>query len=116
MVRKNAAPQLRKFAELFGIPVVTTFMGKGAITAESECYVGTLGLGNDRQIPDLFARPTSSSLSGYDLVDTARADGTPTSTRRSSTSTSLPRKWTSTTCRRWRSSPISGKPSSSSRA
>jgi acetolactate synthase-1/2/3 large subunit len=69
VVRKNAALQLRKFAELFGIPVATTFMGKGAITAESECAVGTLGLGQDRQIPDLFAKTDLVIAVGYDLVE-----------------------------------------------
>jgi len=69
VVRKNAASQLRKFAELFGIPVVTTFMGKGAITSESECSVGTIGLGEDRQIPDLFAKTDLVIAVGYDLVE-----------------------------------------------
>jgi acetolactate synthase-1/2/3 large subunit len=69
VVRKNAASQLRKFAELFGIPVVTTFMGKGAITAESDCSVGTLGLGQDRQIPDVFTRADLVIAIGYDLVE-----------------------------------------------
>lgn len=69
VVRKNAAPQLKKFAELFGIPVVTTFMGKGAITARSECYVGTLGLGQDRQVPDLFANTDLVIAVGYDPVE-----------------------------------------------
>ncbi len=69
VVRKNAAPQLRKFAEIFGIPVVTTFMGKGAITAESECSVGTLGLGQDRQVPDLLAKTDLVIAVGYDLVE-----------------------------------------------
>ncbi len=69
VVRKNAASQLRKFAELFGVPVVTTFMGKGAITAESDCYVGTIGLSRDRQIPDLFMKTDLVIAVGYDLVE-----------------------------------------------
>jgi acetolactate synthase-1/2/3 large subunit len=69
VVRKNAAPQLRKFAELFGIPVVTTFMGKGAISAASDCYVGTLGLGLDRQVSDVFAKADLVVAVGYDLVE-----------------------------------------------
>ncbi len=69
VVRKNAAAQLRKFAELFGIPVVTTFMGKGGITAESDCYIGTLGLGRDRQIPDVFLKADLVIAVGYDLVE-----------------------------------------------
>jgi acetolactate synthase-1/2/3 large subunit len=69
VVRKNAATRLRKFAEVFGIPVVTTFMGKGAITAESECAVGTLGLGQDRQVPDLLTKTDLVIAVGYDLVE-----------------------------------------------
>lgn len=69
VVRKNAASQLRKFAELFGIPVVTTFMGKGAISAESECSIGTIGLGRDRQIPDVFGKADLIIAVGYDLVE-----------------------------------------------
>jgi acetolactate synthase-1/2/3 large subunit len=69
VVRKNAALQLRKFAELFGIPVVTTFMGKGAISAESHCSLGTLGLGKDRQISDLFLNADLVIAIGYDLVE-----------------------------------------------
>ncbi len=69
VVRKNAASQLRKFAEIFGIPVVTTFMGKGAITAESDCYVGTIGLSRDRQIPDVFLKTDLVIAVGYDLVE-----------------------------------------------
>jgi acetolactate synthase I/II/III large subunit len=69
VVRKNAASQLRKLAELFGIPVVTTFMGKGAITAESECSVGTVGLGRDRHISDVFSKADLVIAVGYDLVE-----------------------------------------------
>ena len=69
VVRKDASAQLRKFAELFGIPVVTTFMGKGAVTAESDCYIGTLGLGRDRQIPEVFLKADLVIAVGYDLVE-----------------------------------------------
>ncbi len=69
VVRKNAAPQLQKFAELFDIPVVTTYMGKGALTARSECYLGTLGLSRDRQIPDVFQKADLVIAVGYDLVE-----------------------------------------------
>jgi acetolactate synthase-1/2/3 large subunit len=71
VVRKNASSQLQKFAELFDIPVVTTFMGKGAITAKSDCYIGTLGLGKDRQIPDVFHKADLIIAVGYDLVEYA---------------------------------------------
>ena len=71
VVRKNASSQLRKFAELLDIPVVTTFMGKGAVTAKSKCYIGTLGLGKDRQIPGVFGKADLVVAVGYDLVEYA---------------------------------------------
>ena len=73
VIRKNAASQLRDFAEYLGIPVVTTFMGKGAITAMSNCYIGTLGLTKDRQISDVFGKSDLVIAIGYDLVEYAPA-------------------------------------------
>ena len=73
VIRKNAASQLRDFAEYLGIPVVNTFMGKGAITAMSKCYVGTLGLTKDRQISDVFGKSDLVIAIGYDLVEYAPA-------------------------------------------
>ena len=73
VIRKNAASQLRDFAEYLGIPVVTTFMGKGAITAMSKCFIGTLGLAKDRQISDVFGKSDLVIAIGYDLVEYAPA-------------------------------------------
>src|SRR5208283_4398775 len=42
---------------------------KGAITAMSDCYVGTLGLGHDRLIPDVFMNADLVIAVGYDLVE-----------------------------------------------
>jgi acetolactate synthase-1/2/3 large subunit len=69
VVRKNSTTQLQKFAEIFDIPVVTTFMGKGAITAKSDCYIGTLGLAKDRQLTDVFQKSDLVIAIGYDLVE-----------------------------------------------
>jgi len=69
VVRKSAGARLKRFAELFCIPVVTTFMGKGGITAESDCCIGTLGLANDRQIRDVFPQADLIIAVGYDLVE-----------------------------------------------
>ena len=54
-------------------------------------------------------RPTSSSPWATTSWSTAPANGTPMSIRRSSTSISPRPRWMSITCRRWRSSPTSGK-------
>jgi acetolactate synthase-1/2/3 large subunit len=69
VVRKNVAARLTEFAETFGIPVLTTFMGKGAVSAASECYVGTMGLGQDRHITDLFSKTDLVVAVGYDPVE-----------------------------------------------
>ena len=52
---------------------MTTFMGKGAITAISRCYVGTLGLARDRQIEEVFGKSDLVIAIGYDLVEYAPA-------------------------------------------
>jgi acetolactate synthase-1/2/3 large subunit len=77
VVRKAASDQLQKFAELFCIPVVTTFMGKGAITARSHCCIGTLGLAHDRQITDVFSKADLIIVVGYDLVEFAPINWNP---------------------------------------
>ncbi|MDY6778357.1 MAG: thiamine pyrophosphate-binding protein, partial [Candidatus Nanohaloarchaea archaeon] len=43
VIRAEGAEQLTAFAEATGIPVVTTFMGKGAISARHNLSVGTIG-------------------------------------------------------------------------
>jgi acetolactate synthase I/II/III large subunit len=69
IVRKSANAQLQKFAELLCIPVVTTFMGKGAISAKSPSCIGSLGLSNDRQIEDVFSLADLIIATGYGLVE-----------------------------------------------
>jgi acetolactate synthase-1/2/3 large subunit len=69
VVRKGANAQLQKFAELFCVPVVTTFMGKGAVSAKSPSCIGSLGLSNDRQIEDVFSRADLIIALGYGLVE-----------------------------------------------
>src|SRR5919198_720988 len=44
VINGNAAPELRTFAERFGIPVVTTLMGIGAIDTTSELSLRMLGM------------------------------------------------------------------------
>jgi acetolactate synthase I/II/III large subunit len=77
VVRKAAGNRLQTFAELFCIPVVTTFMGKGGITAESRCCIGTIGLAQDRQIADVFSRADLVIAVGYDLVEYAPKNWNP---------------------------------------
>ncbi|OFV89011.1 MAG: acetolactate synthase, large subunit, biosynthetic type [Acidobacteria bacterium RBG_16_68_9] len=44
VINSNAAPALRAFAERFGIPVVTTLMGIGAMDTRSELALHMLGM------------------------------------------------------------------------
>lgn len=78
VVRKAANEQLRQFAELLCIPVVTTFMGKGAISAKSPSCIGSLGLSGDRQIADVFSRADLILAVGYGLVEYAPKNWNPT--------------------------------------
>ncbi len=77
VVRKAAGNRLQTFAVLFCIPVVTTFMGKGGITAESRSCIGTLGLAQDRQITDVFSKADLIIAIGYDLVEYAPKNWNP---------------------------------------
>ena len=43
-LRKRAAKQLRRFAYKTGIPVVNTFMGKGAVAMSGDHCLFTMGL------------------------------------------------------------------------
>jgi acetolactate synthase I/II/III large subunit len=77
IVRKAANTQLQEFAELLCIPVVTTFMGKGAISAKSTACIGSLGLSNDRQIEDVFSLADLIIATGYGLVEYAPKNWNP---------------------------------------
>jgi acetolactate synthase-1/2/3 large subunit len=44
VINSDAAPELRAFAERFGIPVVTTLMGIGAVDTASELSLNMLGM------------------------------------------------------------------------
>ena len=77
VVRKAANAQLQQFAEMLCIPVVTTFMGKGAVSAKSSSCIGSLGLANDRQIDDVFGRADLIIALGYGLVEYAPKNWNP---------------------------------------
>jgi len=68
-IRKRAAKQLRKFAEETGIAVVTTFMGKGALSRHNPFCLFTIGL----QSKDIVACAVDAAdlviTIGYDLVE-----------------------------------------------
>ena len=68
-IRKRASSQLRRLAELTGIGVVNTFMGKGAVPRSDEHCLYTVGLqGKDHIIAALREADVIVSV-GYDLVE-----------------------------------------------
>ncbi len=68
-VRKRAAKQLQIFAEKTGIPVVNTFMGKGAVPRSNPCSLFTIGLqGKDHIVPAINSCDVVIAV-GYDLVE-----------------------------------------------
>jgi acetolactate synthase-1/2/3 large subunit len=68
-VRKRAASQLRRLAEQTGIPVTTTFMGKGAVDYEAEYALYTIGLGQWDHVADAVRDADVVITVGYDLVE-----------------------------------------------
>lgn len=44
VIRSGASEELRAFAEQTGIHILTTFMGKGTVSADDELHLGTVGL------------------------------------------------------------------------
>ncbi len=70
-LRKRAAQQLRRMAEMAGMPVFNTFMGKGALSCDDPHNLFTIGL----QAKDYGNRAMEAAdvvvVIGYDLVEYA---------------------------------------------
>ena len=68
-IRKRSSRQLRDFCERINIPVVTTFMGKGAVDCNSEYYLSTVGLGAI-DFGDIAIKESDLVITlGYDMVE-----------------------------------------------
>ena len=68
-IRKRSSKQLREFCERTNIPVVTTFMGKGAVNCESEYCLSTVGLGAVDH-GDIAIKNSDLVITlGYDMVE-----------------------------------------------
>lgn len=68
-IRKRASTQLRRFVELTGIGVVSTFMGKGAVDMDQEQYCFTIGL-QDRDYTAIAVDQSDVIITlGYDMVE-----------------------------------------------
>jgi acetolactate synthase-1/2/3 large subunit len=72
-VRKRASTQLRRLAKLSGIPVVNTFMGKGAVAMSDPHCLYTIGLQGKDHIIGAFKEADVVISVGYDLVEYAPA-------------------------------------------
>jgi len=74
----RASEELTKFAELCDIPVVTTFMGKGSISARSYMYVPyPLGFEGPSPVDPIVERADLVIAAGYDLAEFAPENWNP---------------------------------------
>ncbi|NHN42852.1 acetolactate synthase large subunit [Halorubellus sp. JP-L1] len=73
-VRTHAATQLREFVEETGIPVVSTYMGKGAVSDADERSLMTLGSGSDGEATAAISRSDLVLTVGYDIAEHDPAD------------------------------------------
>jgi acetolactate synthase-1/2/3 large subunit len=71
VIRAGAAPALREFTRATGIPVATTFMGKGAVDADDAAALGTVGLQSGDYKMAGFEQADVVITIGYDLVEHA---------------------------------------------
>jgi acetolactate synthase I/II/III large subunit len=68
-IRKRASQQLRRFAELAGVGVVNTFMGKGAVPREDPHCLFTIGLQGGDHVNLAIDESDLVITVGYDLVE-----------------------------------------------
>lgn len=69
VLRGEAANELRKFVTFSGLPVVTTFMGKGAVPADDEHYLGSMGIKDRDHIMCGLEMADLVITVGYDYVE-----------------------------------------------
>lgn len=69
VVRARAAPALREFARATGIPVASTFMGKGLLDSDDPLALGTVGLHSRDYALAGFEGADVVLAAGYDLVE-----------------------------------------------
>ncbi|MDG6243978.1 MAG: acetolactate synthase large subunit [Methanolobus sp.] len=67
--REDAADELRKFVHSTGLPVVSTFMGKGAVAADDEHFLGSMGIKDHDHIMCGFEMADLIICVGYDYVE-----------------------------------------------
>ncbi len=67
--REDAADELRKFVHSTGLPVVSTFMGKGAIASDDEHFLGSMGIKDHDHIMCGFEMADLIICIGYDYIE-----------------------------------------------
>ncbi|MFB6084117.1 MAG: acetolactate synthase large subunit [Halorientalis sp.] len=73
-VRTEAATQLREFVDATGVPVVSTYMGKGAVSDASERSLMTLDSGPNGEATTAIQRADLIVTVGYDIAEHDPAD------------------------------------------
>ncbi len=68
-IRKRAATQLKRLSHKTGIPVVNTFMGKGALPMDDKHCMFTMGLQGNDHINQAMESVDLVITVGYDLVE-----------------------------------------------
>jgi acetolactate synthase-1/2/3 large subunit len=68
-IRKRASKQLRRFAELTGIGVISTFMAKGCVDMDSELCLYTIGLQGKDVVRCAIDASDLVICLGYDMVE-----------------------------------------------
>jgi acetolactate synthase-1/2/3 large subunit len=71
VIRASASRELYRFAKEFNIPVVNTFMGKGAISSREDLSLGTIGLQVRDLVNCVFEKSDLVITVGYDFVEYA---------------------------------------------
>lgn len=69
VIRAGAQAALARFAEVLQLPVVTTFMAKGAIASSNPLCLGTVGMKARDHVAKAFERADTVLCVGYDIVE-----------------------------------------------
>lgn len=68
-IRKLASNQLRIFVDKTHIPVISTFMGKGAVSDKSDYSLMSLGLGSPKELLEIIDAADLIITIGYDIAE-----------------------------------------------
>lgn len=69
IISQNASEEFTNYIDYTNLPVVTTFMGKGAISHENEHHVGVVGFGSNDYPMDAVRQADLIVTVGYDYIE-----------------------------------------------